>query len=151
MPTTRLIRSIPFWVLVGGSVVATIGGAFLLISTLTSMLTTLTDGTATGADVYVGQVWAVVGAIIAGAGLIGLALALTVGALGALAAPAVEVIEVAEEPVWQDDVVVETAAHTPAAAPVSAEPAVTASEPVVETSAEPVAETSDEKPETPRA
>lgn len=153
MPTTRLSRSIPFWVLVGGSVVATAGGTFLLFSKLTSMTTTLTDGTATSADVYVGQIWAVAGAIIAGAGLIGLALALTLGALRSLAAPAADAIEVVEPPAWEEDVVVtETAAYVPAEASAdevaaTAEPTVTASEPVsTET-------TSDDAPatETPRA
>ena len=46
MPTTRLSRSIPYWVLVGGSVVTLAGGAYLLISKLSHMATTLTDGTA---------------------------------------------------------------------------------------------------------
>jgi len=155
MPTTRLSRSIPFWVLVGGSVVATAGGAYLLFSKLTSMTTTLTDGTATSADVYVGQIWAVAGAIIAGAGLVGLALALTLGALRSLAAPAVDVLEVIEPPAWEEDVVVtETAAYAPASAEVSADEVAATAEPTV-TASEPVSTeaTSDDAPatETPRA
>lgn len=107
MPNTaRVIRSIPFWVLVGGSVVAIGGGVYLLVDKLTIMANTLTDGTATGVEVYAGQIWAVLGAILIGAGLIGLALALTLGTLGALvrrteiepvvAAEEIEVVEVVE-------------------------------------------------------
>lgn len=121
MSTTRLSRSIPFWVLVGGSVVAIAGGAYLLISKLTTMASTLTDGTATGVEVYAGQIWAVLGAILIGAGLVGLTLALVLGALNSAVAPAVDAVVV--EP-WEEDVV-------EVAAPV------TASEPVVETDATP--------------
>lgn len=121
MSTTRLSRSIPFWVLVGGSVVAIAGGAYLLISKLTTMASTLTDGTATGVEVYAGQIWAVLGAILIGAGLVGLALALVLGALNSAVAPAADAVVV--EP-WEEDVV-------EVAAPV------TASEPVVETDATP--------------
>lgn len=121
MSTTRLSRSIPFWVLVGGSVVAIAGGAYLLISKLTTMASTLTDGTATGVEVYAGQIWAVLGAILIGAGLVGLTLALVLGALNSAVAPAADAVVV--EP-WEEDVV-------EVAAPV------TASEPVVETDATP--------------
>lgn len=118
--TPRLSRSIPFWVLVGGSVVALAGGVFLLVSRLSAMDAGLTDQTATTSDVYVGQIWAVAGAVLAGAGLVGLALALTVGALGSLAKPAVEFVEA---PVWEDEV--EVAAD--------AEPVVVADDPEVTT------------------
>lgn len=136
MPTTRLSRSTPFWVLVGGSVVAIGGGAYLLIDKLTVMANTLADGTATGVEVYAGQAWAVTGAVLVGAGLIGLALALTLGALRALLAPKVEIVEA---PAWEEEVV--EVAETPTT------PAVTASEPV-ETHAEPAIAT-DAAPETP--
>ncbi len=106
MPNTaRVNRSIPFWVLVGGSVVAIGGGVYLLVDKLTIMANTLTDGTATGVEVYAGQIWAVLGAILIGAGLIGLALALTLGTLGALVrrteiepvvAEEIEVVEVVD-------------------------------------------------------
>ena len=78
MSTHRLNRSTPFWVLVGGSAVATAGGAYLLITKLASMDAGLTSNTATTSDVYVGQIWAVAGAILTGIGLIGFALALLV-------------------------------------------------------------------------
>ncbi len=107
MPNTaRVIRSIPFWVLVGGSLVAIGGGVYLLVTKLTIMANTITDGTATGVEVYPGQIWAVLGAVLIGAGLVGLALALTLGTLSALlrdpsVAPAIvaeeiEVVEVVE-------------------------------------------------------
>ncbi|KIC57456.1 hypothetical protein [Microbacterium hominis] len=86
MPNTaRVIRSIPFWVLVGGSLVAVSGGAYLLVDKLTGMADAITAQTATGVDVYPGQIWAVLGAILVGVGLIGLALALTVATLGSFA------------------------------------------------------------------
>lgn len=104
MPTTRLSRSIPYWVLVGGSVVTTAGGAYLLISKLSVMATTLTDGTATGVEVYAGQIWAVLGAILAGVGLIGFALALTLAALRS-AVPTRETVDVIEPPAWEDEAI----------------------------------------------
>lgn len=99
MSTTRLSRSIPYGVLVGGSLVAVAGGAYLLISKLTVMAATITDGTATGVDVYVGQIWGVFGAVLIGVGLTGLALALALGAARALTTRAVvDVVEVIETP-----------------------------------------------------
>lgn len=159
MPTNRLSRSVPFWVLVGGSVVAIAGGAVLLFTKLDTMATKLTDGSATGVEVYAGQIWAVLGAILVGAGLIGLALALVLGALRSLAAPAA--VDVVEPIAWEEEAVV-TASEPLApvaepAAPVAepvAEPAV-AAEPVAPaaTHAEPAIATGDEpaEPETPRA
>ncbi|MBF4561043.1 dinucleotide-utilizing enzyme [Microbacterium sp. VKM Ac-2870] len=131
--TARLSRSIPFWVLVGGSVVAIGGGVYLLVNKLTIMADTLTDQTATGVEVYPGQIWAVFGALLIGAGLVGLALALTLGALSSLigtkAQPAVvaeelEVVEVVE----------------PAAAPAA---------PVAETVATPAAQTTEDATDRP--
>jgi hypothetical protein len=118
MATQRLIRSIPFWALVVGSVVATAAGAYLLVTKLGAMDVGLTDGSATYSDLYVGQVWAIAAAVLGGIGLIGLALSLTIAALASLvpAAP----VAVIEPPVWteptpevvtdaSEDTVVETA------------------------------------------
>jgi hypothetical protein len=80
----RLIRSIPFWLLVVGSLASVAGGAFVLLDRLGGMDARLTAGTATSNDVYVGQIWAVLGTVLVGAGLVGLALALTLGALRSL-------------------------------------------------------------------
>lgn len=81
----RLTRSIPFWLLVAGSLASGAAGGVVLMDKLTKMETALTAGTATGVDVYVGQIWAVLGAILVGVGAIGLLLAFTLGALRALA------------------------------------------------------------------
>lgn len=90
----RLTRSIPYWLLIVGSLASSAGGAYLLFDRLGGMDARLTDGTATSNDVYVGQIWAVLGAILIGVGLVGLALVLTVGALRSFApAPAAEVVE----------------------------------------------------------
>lgn len=103
MPTNRLTRSFPYWVLVGGSVVAIAAGAYLLVSKLIVMEATLTDGTATGVEVYAGQTWAIFGAIVLGAGLVGLVFALALAAARSLV-PAAE-IAAAAPIVWEDEVV----------------------------------------------
>lgn len=98
----RLTTSIPYWLLIVASLASAAGGASLLIDKLGTMTVGLTDGTATTVDVYVGQMWAVLGTVLIGAGAIGLLLALTLGAARALvpaAAPAV-----VEPPAWADDV-----------------------------------------------
>ena len=95
MPTRpRLISSIPFWALVVASLATALTGAYLLIDKLGVMTTTLTDGTATGVEVYVGQSVAILGAILLGAGVIGILLALVVAAVATLRPHApVEVVE----------------------------------------------------------
>ncbi|RZI94594.1 MAG: dinucleotide-utilizing enzyme [Microbacterium sp.] len=88
----RLTRSVPFWLLVAGSAGTLAGGVYLLIDRLGGMDARLTDGTATTNDVYVGQMWAVLGAVLVGVGAIGLALALTLGALRSLLQPRSEAV-----------------------------------------------------------
>lgn len=89
----RLTRSIPFWLLVAGSLASGAAGGVVLMDKLAKMETALTAGTATGVDVYVGQIWAVLGAILVGVGAIGLLLAFTLGALRAFAvAPRVQTV-----------------------------------------------------------
>src|SRR5215211_6578031 len=73
-----LVRSIPFWILVIGSLATSAFGAWLAVTTLGTMSAALTDGSATPVDVYVGQVWAIVGGILIATGIVGLALALVV-------------------------------------------------------------------------
>ncbi|HKP07262.1 MAG TPA: dinucleotide-utilizing enzyme [Microbacterium sp.] len=113
MPTRpRLIRSIPFWGLVVVSVATIAGGWFITTDKLDSMTTTLTDGSATGVDVYVGQSIAQLGSILIGAGVIGVLLALGVAAVSTLRPyPAVEVVEPID---WTSET--ETAAEKPQAA-----------------------------------
>ena len=76
-----LVRSIPFWILLVGSVATSAFGAWLAVNTLGTMSTALTAGTATPVDVYVGQVWAIVGGILIATGIVGLALTLVVAVL----------------------------------------------------------------------
>jgi len=123
MPTRpRLIRSIPFWGLVVVSLAAIVGGWYITTDKIASMTTTLTDGTATGVDVYVGQSIAQLGAILIGAGVIGILLALGVAAVSTLRPHApVEVVEPID---WNSDA--ETFADAPEAAATDAAPAETA-------------------------
>ncbi|WP_292832766.1 dinucleotide-utilizing enzyme [Microbacterium sp.] len=106
----RLTRSVPFWTLLGGSVVSIGVGAYVLVDKLGIMATTLTDGTATGVEVYAGQIWAVLGAILVGSGLIGLALTATLTVLGSFVS--VAPLDVSAAPVWgaADDSVTTVAA-----------------------------------------
>ncbi|MFJ6679603.1 dinucleotide-utilizing enzyme [Microbacterium sp. NPDC091382] len=97
----RLTRSIPFWVLVAGSLASSAAGAVVLIDKLGTMETALNAGTATGVEVYVGQVWAILGAILIGVGVIGLLLAFTLGALRAFATPR-EQLDTVTDPVVDD-------------------------------------------------
>lgn len=98
MPTRpRLIRSIPFWGLLVVSLATIAAGWFLTTGELASMTTTLTDGTATGVDVYVGQSIAQLGGTLIGAGVIGVLLTLAVAALSTLRPhPPVEVVELTD-------------------------------------------------------
>ncbi|MFK4837057.1 dinucleotide-utilizing enzyme [Microbacterium sp. ZW T2_14] len=129
----RLIRSIPFWGLVVVSLATAAGGWYITTTKIASMTTTLTDGTATGVDVYVGQSIAQLGGILIGAGVIGILLALAIAALSTLRPQApVEVVEPID---WSAET--ETAAAAPEAsepvradAPVEAEPVVEADAPV---------------------
>lgn len=84
----RLTRSIPFWLLIAGSLASAIIGAVVLLEKLQTMETALTEGTATGVEVYVGQVWGVLAAILIGVGVLGLGLAAALGALRSVVRPA---------------------------------------------------------------
>lgn len=100
MPRTpRLITSAPYWVLVVGSLAATVAGAALSFPALDTMTATLLDGSATGVEVYSGQAVITLGAPILGAGLIGLALAAALAAARTLTArPAPEPQDSPAEP-----------------------------------------------------
>jgi hypothetical protein len=105
MPTRpRLVRSIPFWALVVASLATAAYGAALLVDKLGVMTTTLTDGTATGVEVYVGQSVAVLGAILLGVGIVGLLISLAVAAAATLRPHApVEVVEPIDWSAESDD------------------------------------------------
>ncbi|NLP86036.1 dinucleotide-utilizing enzyme [Microbacterium sp. CFH 90308] len=98
----HLVRSVPFWGLVVVSLATAAGGAYLLSDRLGTMTTVLTAGTATPVDVYVGQSMAVAGAVVLGAGIIGLLLALAIAALSTLrpraAAEPAEAADASDEP-----------------------------------------------------
>ena len=79
-----LLRSIPFWILVAASLVSIVLGAWIFSTRLGQMTTTLTDGSATAVDVYVGPTVALFGTVLVGAGVIGLLLALAVAAASSL-------------------------------------------------------------------
>lgn len=96
-----LVRSIPFWILLVGSLATSAFGAWLAVNTLATMSTALTDGTATPVDVYVGQVWAIVGGVLIATGIIGLALALVLAVLRSFV-PVTDV-EIIEAMDWSDD------------------------------------------------
>ncbi|WP_285138317.1 dinucleotide-utilizing enzyme [Microbacterium sp. lyk4-40-TSB-66] len=113
----RLLTSIPFWVLVVGSLAAIIGGLAIVLNGITAMEEVLNDPNATVVQVYVGQSWVVVGAAVLGAGAVGIVAVLALGAASALTRRpdvAVESIDWSSD----DETVAEpaVAAYAPAAA-----------------------------------
>lgn len=80
----RLVTSIPFWVLVAGSLAALAGGLAIVLNGIDAMEQVLNDPNATVVQVYVGQSWVVVGAAVLGAGAVGLVAALALAAATAL-------------------------------------------------------------------
>jgi len=82
--SARLRRSVPFWILLAGSAGALAAGLALTLPRIDTMTAKLTDMTATGIEVYVGQAWITLGAALAGSGAIGLALALALAGAAAL-------------------------------------------------------------------
>jgi hypothetical protein len=97
-----LARSIPFIILLIASVASTALGAWIALSKLMAMTTTLsaTQQSATAAvDVYAGGSWIVFGAALAGAGLIGLFSALAVATLRSFVPAAADAVE---QPVEND-------------------------------------------------
>jgi len=115
-----LVRSIPFWILLVGSIATSVFGAWLAVNTLGTMSVALTDGTATPVDVYVGQVWAIVGGILIATGIVGLALALVVAVIRSFVpATDAEIIEALD---WSaDDDALDAASETDAATAVTAD------------------------------
>lgn len=143
----RVARSIPFWVLFAGSLVATAGGAWISFSKLGTMIAGLTAQTATTAEVYGGQSWIVLGAALLGAGLIGLIAVLALAVVGSLLSPAAATVEAVDDvAVAGDDLPFVEVAPVGAAAP-AAPTAVASDAPVIETAAEaPVADETDAEP-----
>ncbi|WP_194419761.1 hypothetical protein [Microbacterium abyssi] len=100
--TTSLTRSISYWLLLVLSLASVAVGGWLVYDQTTTMATALVTGTATGVEVYVGQPLIVVGAVVLGAGVIGILIALGLTAAKALmpaqAPVAVEPIDWTSEP-----------------------------------------------------
>lgn len=87
-----LTRSISYWLLLVLSLASAAVGGWLIADNAGIMTAKLLDGTATGVEVYVGQPMIVVGAVLVGAGVIGVLLTLALAAAKSLvptAAPAV--------------------------------------------------------------
>lgn len=101
-----LLRSIPFWILVVASLVSAAFGSWILKGKLDAMTATLTDGSATAVDVYVGPSIALLGAILIGVGVIGILLALAVAAAASLRPKAS--FEIVEPIDWSDEGSVES-------------------------------------------
>ena len=156
MPTRpSLLRSVPFWVIVIVSLATALFGGWLVVDRLSVMTRTLTDGSATGVEVYVGQSLVGLGAALIAAGLIGFVLALGIAVVRSFvpeqAPAAVETVEVVT-PVAAEPVVAPVAAE-PAGAPAAAEPVAAAEAPAAEESAAASSESpadGDEESEAPR-
>jgi UPF0716 family protein affecting phage T7 exclusion len=73
---TSLTRSIGFWLLLVVALASTAVGGWIVADQLSTMTSALTDNTATGVDVYVGQSLIVVGAALLAAGVLGLLITL---------------------------------------------------------------------------
>lgn len=87
-----LTRSIGFWLLLVLSVASAAVGGWIISGQIGTMTSTLTDGTATGVEVYVGQSLVVVGAALLGAGVLGILLAVALTAVRALIPTAAPVV-----------------------------------------------------------
>ncbi|REJ04697.1 hypothetical protein DY023_13435 [Microbacterium bovistercoris] len=74
----------PYLLLVLLSLAAIGVGGWLSTRQIGAMTSALLDGTATGVEVYAGQSWVVLGAVVLGAGVVGLLLALALAAAKAL-------------------------------------------------------------------
>ncbi|MCK2036989.1 hypothetical protein KZC51_12685 [Microbacterium sp. SSW1-49] len=81
-----------FWLLLVLSVASAAVGGWIISGQIATMTSTLTDGTATGVEVYVGQSLVVVGAALLGAGVLGILLAVALTAVRALIPTAAPVV-----------------------------------------------------------
>lgn len=125
-----LTRSAGFWLLIVVSLAAVGVGGWMIAGQVGTMTTTLMDGTATGVEVYVGQSLVVVGAVVLGAGLVGLLLSLGLVAARTLVATPVTAAPIVEQeaPIIQDETIetVSVPRDEPALRAADAEPQVAA-------------------------
>ncbi|WP_341934241.1 hypothetical protein MRBLWO14_003391 [Microbacterium sp. LWO14-1.2] len=134
-----LTRSIGFWLLLVLSLASAGVGAWLVAGQVGSMTTTLLANTATGVDVYVGQSLVVVGAVLLGAGIIGILIAVALSAVQSLLPAAAPVAVEAIDWTAQEPTVGEPASPEPAADRLDETDAETSAAPgdaVVETAAD---------------
>jgi len=132
-----LVRSIPFWVLLAGSLVLTAIGAWLVVDRLGRIESAIVSQSAeAGIEVYVGQPAVLAGGVLLGAGLVGLLLSLTVAALSTLRpVPAAEI----EAIDWtEDEVAAPAPQYSASAAAAPAASAAPAAAPAPATHADPV-------------
>jgi hypothetical protein len=142
-----LIRSIPFWILLVGSLALTAVGAWLVFSRLGGLEDGLRNQTADqgqqlelGIASYIAPPVATAGAIVLGAGLVGLLLTLALAAAASVFTRPVEIVEAID---WSDDD--ETAPDSASfddvvpAAPATSVDAEPAASPVPAAAAEPAA------------
>ena len=80
----RLITSIPFWVLIAGSLAVIGAGLWNVFRGVDAMGQVLTNPNATVVEVYVAQTWAIVGGGLTAAGIVGLFIALAIAAASVL-------------------------------------------------------------------
>lgn len=96
-PRADLLRSIPFWILLVGSIASAAVGVWLILSKIDTMTTTLADGSATGVEVYAGQSWVILGGALLAAGLFGLIAVLALAVARSFVTPrAADVVEVVD-------------------------------------------------------
>ncbi|WP_433677400.1 hypothetical protein [Microbacterium gorillae] len=140
MKNPSALKRAPFWILLVASAGVAAYGVQAAVSRITTMEAGLTDGSATTAQVYGGQSWVVLESILAGAGIVGVLVALAVWALGprvvataAPAAPATEYVQPLPEPAWGEQTgAAETVAAQPSAEAHPAQEPATESVPATE-------------------
>lgn len=98
-----LTRSVAYWLLLILSIAVAAVGFWLALTNTTMMTQALLDGTATGIEVYVGQPLIVVGAVLLGAGIVGILLALTLAVAARTFSPAVAQIADEDSAAVQSD------------------------------------------------
>jgi hypothetical protein len=125
----RLISSIPFWVLLVASLAAVASGVWVVLDRLERISTAILTQTPEAViEVYQSQSTIIVGAVVLGAGLVGLLITLGVAALSTLRTQPEIVVEEID---WTSDD--ETAVETDAPVLVDDEPVVVSEAPDVET------------------
>lgn len=80
----RLITSVPYWILVAASAAVGALGLWTVLSRLGTLERGLIEETATNVEVFGGQSWSIVGAVLLGTGILGLFLALALAAATSL-------------------------------------------------------------------